>query len=182
MNGGWWRSKEFHHCFSASLCTWRSPAPPHLPTPRWASTPETLRHSRLSASPFPLSASRCSQSVRSPAPAPPNTSSALLLTTCLHAEFKKTCTLILVTPVLRLFCRKAGKYPCCPETTSSLTWMLTKNCLSLNIVWTLWWNGLYKRPFLCPLVNPLKHNKMSFEIILVTLQTNYTIMRRRSLV
>lgn len=52
-----------HHCFPASLYTWRSPAPPHLITPRRASSPRSPS-GRLT-SPSLRSASGWSQTARS---------------------------------------------------------------------------------------------------------------------
>ena len=101
------------HCSSASLCTWRSPAPPHLPTPRRALSPRTLRRTCLHASPW--SASRWSQTTRSLTSTPStitNTNTSETFTprmTCLHLEYTETltesCMLTLATRVLRRFCR-----------------------------------------------------------------------------
>lgn len=101
----------FHHCSSASLCTWRFPAPHPLHTPRQASSPRTPSCSCLHAYQPPKSTSSWSQTARTLALTPPHVTFHRIMAR-LHLEHPETFTKKYLTSTvmhaLRLYYRWAA--------------------------------------------------------------------------
>lgn len=108
----WWTEISVHacqgwvtlsHCSSASLCTWRSPAPHPLHTPRRASPPRTPSRSCLHVSQPPKSTSSWSQTARTLALTPHHSTFHHHVTRP-HLEYPETITKIdiLTSPAMHV--------------------------------------------------------------------------------
>lgn len=103
-----WRVKVFHHhCSSASLCTWRSPVPPYVPTLNSASALLCNTHN---TSLCPGSASVWSpiaRSLASTSDSSSTTSTRLMTGHCLkwRKNLARKSKITFTTPVLKPFCK-----------------------------------------------------------------------------